>query len=223
MQNYVELKSRIKELLLRGTDFLDRLLIDYKSRSCKKVLTVEYETPPSSLKFHYTKCKGEGNMPVKYLPNCASYQGVNNEYSWIDMLFGQRRRSAPQGGTIISWRNKLRNNFLRYRFRQMGYYRDLGKSKLYWYQALNLMVTDVFLVASFNHVSHGWEKDMKHKEIKKLLKEVKRMLRELPTTMDYKRVYIPKISGQPDGPQRPLGVPTKPWRVYLHMWNVMVN
>lgn len=40
MQNYVELKLRIKELLLRGTDFLDRLLIDYKSRSFKKILSV---------------------------------------------------------------------------------------------------------------------------------------------------------------------------------------
>jgi len=131
MQNYVELKLRIKELLLRGTDFLDRLLIDYKSRSYKKVLTVEYETLTHSQRNHYAKCKSENDMPFKYLPNCASYQGVENQHSWIDMLFGQRRRTASQGGTIISWRNKLRNNFLRYRFRQMGYYRDLKLSGRY--------------------------------------------------------------------------------------------
>jgi hypothetical protein len=85
------------------------------------------------------------------------------------------------------------------------------------------MMTDVFLVTSFNHVVHGWEKTMKPAGIKKLLKEVKRMVRDLPETMDYKRVYIPKVFGEPNGRLRPLGVPTVAWRIYLHMWNVLVN
>ena len=81
MRNYVELKLRIKELLLRGTDFLDRLLIDYKSRSYKKVLTVEYEELTQTQRLHYAKCKGENDMPFKYLPNCASYRGKENSHS----------------------------------------------------------------------------------------------------------------------------------------------
>jgi len=70
------------------------------------------------------------------------------------------------------------------------------------------MRSDVFLVTSFNHVAQGWEKTMKPSKVKGLLREVKKMHLELPITMDYKRVYIPKLSGQPSGPLRPLGVPT---------------
>jgi hypothetical protein len=131
MENYVELKQRIKELRLRGTDFLDRLLIDYKSRSYKKVLSVDYEPVTETRNIHRIRCKDSNSMPLKYLPNCGNYQGVNNPYSWIDALFGIRKRSASQGGTIISWRNKARNSFMRYRFLLMGYYRDEGYSIRY--------------------------------------------------------------------------------------------
>lgn len=50
------------------------------------------------------------------------------------------------------------------------------------------------------------------------MEEVKRLVREKATVIDFKRVYIPKG----DGRMRPLGVPTLAWRVYLHMLNNLV-
>jgi retron-type reverse transcriptase len=40
------------------------------------------------------------------------------------------------------------------------------------------------------------------------------------SNVEFKRVYIPKKEGSPE--LRPLGVPTKSWRVYLHMMNGMI-
>jgi retron-type reverse transcriptase len=86
-----------------------------------------------------------------------------------------------------------------------------------------MMKTDVFLVSSFNHVAHGWEKTMKPRKVRRLLQEVRKMIQHLPIALDYKRVYIPKDPRNPKGALRPLGVPTVAWRIYLHMWNVLVN
>jgi len=55
---------------------------------------------------------------------------------------------------------------------------------------------------------------MPYWKVKKILKEVEKLVRTRSTQLDYRRVYIPKGEDS----FRPLGVPTEAWRVYLHAY-----
>lgn len=56
---------------------------------------------------------------------------------------------------------------------------------------------------------------MKLSRVAQLAIAVRRIAAEEYTSLDYKRVYIPKEFGK----WRPLGVPKPAYRIYLHMLN----
>lgn len=213
-----ELKKRAKELKLLDTNFLDRLIIDHKLRKETKVVRGEI---PSQLEFpHWTMCEDSNRMTVKMLPNCVKYQGENNSLNWVLGLIGLKVRSDNQGGRVIGWLNYNRNRFLRYYFGMMGHCRDQGWSRRYWYFAERIMKNEVFIVTSLNHVLGGWEREHDVGYVRWLVKEVKRFVSERPVEVDFKRYYIPKDKWSDK--LRPLGVPSVEWRIYLHMWNVVL-
>lgn len=67
-----------------------------------------------------------------------------------------------------------------------------------------------FRVAFINKKFPNWYKEMALKEIVEVNKEVDRLLDEMSFEAELTRVYIPKTT---PGKFRPLGVPSKPWRL----------
>lgn len=80
------------------------------------------------------------------------------------------------------------------------------------------MASPAFQTMAFNYVCTGWYKIISHHEVNQILKGVREITAESKTEINLRRVYIPKANGK----ARPLGVPSKSWRVYLHMLNVLI-
>lgn len=108
-----------------------------------------------------------------------------------------------------------------------------GDTKMYWKRAYWLMRnSQSFRLSAFNTVLKGWYKELSKKRIYQILFGIEYILKNELTDLKYFRVHIPKGNPQEvikflqenpgkawPGKTRPLGVPTAPWRVVLHLWN----
>jgi len=86
--------------------------------------------------------------------------------------------------------------------------------------AKQLMRSHSFIVSAIYHVLPGWHRKRPYHEVLKYANEVTQMVRRGATAVEFYRVFIPKPGKDA---VRPLGVPTIPWRIYLHMWNVLLT
>jgi hypothetical protein len=110
-------------------------------------------------------------------------------------------------------RNNHFNRYLKHQLTRMRH----ASPMTYWRMAMHLMRrSNVFFVIALNHVFPHWSRNMRVSSVVRLAIAVRRIASQHYTKLDYKRVYIPK-----DGKDkyRPLGVPSNPYRIYLHMMN----
>jgi len=126
--------------------------------------------------------------------------------------------------------NNVWNKYLK---REIKFLRSVRhKPHVFWAHVEVLMKHSMaFRVSAFNKVHHGWYKELPVERIFQITFGMNKIIEKSLTDLKYFRVHIPK-----DGPKamlqwyldnpgktytktRPLGVPTAPWRVILHMWN----
>lgn len=88
----------------------------------------------------------------------------------------------------------------------------------YFNIAEQLMRSHIYIIVSLSRVIPRWHREQPLSLMVKTCEEVKQMVVARPSSMKFKRVYIPKGETY-----RPLGVPTLPWRVYLHMWTNILH
>jgi len=108
-----------------------------------------------------------------------------------------------------------------------------GKPEIFWAMVeRDMKRSTAFRLSAINSVIHGWYKSEDIQKVYNICFGVDKILSENIVELKYFRVEIPK--GDPaevaeffknnpgaawPGKTRPLGVPTAPWRVVLHMWN----
>lgn len=210
------LKLYASKLHLWSADLYDKLLHDLQSVKSTAVEAI-YKQPFSGDKRMY-ELKKQMRMPFHFMPSCSRFKAVISPYDWVFALLGIAIRANRSEIEIRNWRNGKANKFIFYMFRLLGRKRDTGDAEEYWRIAWHLMKSHAYQSCAFDHVCHNWHREMSIREVNRIMNQVKELVATRATAIQFKRVYIPKGTDK----WRPLGVPSKAWRVYLHMLNNLV-
>jgi len=173
------------------------------------------------------------NTGFRRIPSVVSFEVSTKDANPLLENTGLERKMPASYEWKIHESNNAINKYIKYKLKRMQEALDGGNPKLFWAMALEEMkLSRAFRMSAFNTVFHGWYKDMEIKQVIHCLYTVNKILKRELTDMRYFRVFIPKGTnkeileyfaknpqGKWPGKMRPLGVPTAPWRVILHMWN----
>lgn len=175
--------------------------------------------------------------PYKLLPNCRKFEielGKQDELFEIFGIFERQKaigsyimdkdakyeyskvkKRMPPKLTIYPHGNKAINRFIEHTVKRLNELAYKGDGKTFFIYAEEILSrSDAHLVMAINHVFPQWQRKENLDTIMRITRNVKKMMKNPPTEIKYKRVYIPKNEDE----LRPLGVPTGEFRVYLHMW-----
>lgn len=151
--------------------------------------------------------------PWSLIPSIKDFGIELRPYDWLLQLFGLKKKWKPQL-TFTPWLNEGANRYLDYMFTKLHL---LVESKQYsraqetiW----QLMNSSVYQVSALNHVLKNWHRKLSYKQVKWILRDVKKLVKNKKTAIKYARVYLHETKKI-----RPLGVPSISWRIYLHMYN----
>jgi len=151
-----------------------------------------------------------------------------------ELLIGsglERKLPSIKKVDIVKEQNKM-NQYMARRIKAMRAVLRLGRPDIFWKIVEKEMKrSTAFRTSAINHVLGTWYKSLDFQRVVNITYGVEKILRDEINNLKYFRVFIPKGDpeeiarffkenpGQPwPGKERPLGVPTAPWRVVLHMW-----
>jgi hypothetical protein len=155
--------------------------------------------------------------PWKKLPNIRDFALKISAWDWLFLLFGLEKRLTPEM-EFWGWKNSEANQYINYMFDRLKKEVELELYDEAKDTIWKLMNSSAYLSSCYNHVVRNWHRKRPMIQNEKWIKEIKKLITEKATNLEYERVYLDEITKL-----RPLGVPTVPWRVYLHMYNNLLT
>ena len=153
--------------------------------------------------------------PFTRIPDVRSFKVQLAGFDWIFALFDIRKR-LESNMKFEKYQNAKYNRYMEHQLSRLEKCRLNGNSVLYFRICDSLIrYSSTFYVWQLNRTVPNWHRKVPLWKIEKLLKEYVRQVMSLAYRIKYVRVFIPKANGK----QRPLGVPTIPWRIRLGLWN----
>lgn len=157
--------------------------------------------------------------PFKDLPNVRSLRLRTNR---LDPLLGNKgvmKKLAPEMTfEERSWRIKAANRYLRIMHFRLTKLLFLNRNVEFWILALQLMSkSKVLRACALRKLNHNWHRKFKFGLVSVLLRKLDQMIQDLPTGLNVKRQYEPKV--KPDGTctWRPIGNPGYADRMFLYL------
>jgi len=166
------------------------------------------------------------------IPAIKSFKIVSGQPNELLRGTGLDRKLPSKKTVELVEDNNNLNIYMANKITKMRELLRLGKPDKFWELVDHEMRRSIaFRVAAFNKVHKGWYRDMPLERVYQITYGMNKIIEQSLTDLKYFRVHIPK-----DGPKallqwyldnpggkynktRPLGVPTAPWRVILHLWN----
>jgi len=171
------------------------------------------------LKPSYRKFTGSIlKSPWKRIPSVSKVKVETKEFNTMLESIGIRHK-LPARLTFERNANHRLNRYIGHQIIRMRKAKEEGKYELFWTIAWACLRSSVsFRLSAINHVKPNWWFGLSAGRIHQINRGVNWIFKDLPGSIKFRRVYIPK----PNQKWRPLGVPTDEWRIALHMVNNMI-
>ncbi len=158
---------------------------------------------------------GREDYKVHLLPDVSKFNITLGLFSPLLLAFGLLGRMSSHI-TLHKGENKKFNKYILRLHKILLLHLKKGDMAKYWaLQRVILQRSHVFLIRSLHLIDKNIYRTKTLRQLVKTLKECNKLRKNLSTSLEFHRVYIPK--NERNESFRPLGVPTLAWRIYLNL------
>lgn len=146
------------------------------------------------------------------IPCVKTFEHIVGEYDERWSSIGLKIRH--KGKIRATMTSNKSNKYMEYQIKRLEKLKSSDPQK-YFQISLKLMRKSVvFRMSAFRRIEKNWSWKLSVSQIKFINNKVNNIFEKMRVDLTHYRVYIPK-----GDTFRPLGVPTLPWRIALHMFN----